>query len=221
MSVCTATIKIRGVKPLLWHHFGPDAIPLTTREKTGKAGNDPSEWQRTVLKTSKGQLYLEPSYIFGTFRDGAKHTPRKRGSLQPVVAATLQVADECILVARWMPKNIEDLKQAKDEPVYLDVQSVRNPATGARNIRYRIAASPGWKAEFTILWDNTMVSEEEMQAVLGDAGRFAGLGDGRRIGYGRFEVLQFNVNGKNNAQKPPTAGNLVKNAKKRVATRRS
>lgn len=230
MSISTAIVKIQGNKPLLWNHFGPEVIPLTTREKTGEAGNDPSEWRRTVLKTPKGQLYLEPSYIFGTIRDGAKHTTRKRGTLQPFVAATLQISDERILVDRFIPPKIESLEQAKDQPVYLDVQSVKNPATGARKVRYRVAASSGWKAEFTISWDNTMVSEHEMETAVGDAGRFAGLGDGRRIGYGRFEVLEFKVNGngkelkvsgKTNAKKPAASGNLARNARKSVAAGRS
>ena len=66
-----------------------------------------------------------------------------------------------------------------------------------------------------------MVSEQEMEAVLGDAGRFAGLGDGRRIGFGRFEILEFKVDGKTNAKKPPASRNLAKNSKKSVAAGRS
>jgi hypothetical protein len=143
----------------------------------------------TVLKTSDDQLYLEPTYVFASVCAGAKHTPRKRGSLQPIVAATLQVIDDKILVDRWLPKqDLQLLKGAKDEPVYLDVQSVRNPATGARNVRYRVASSPGWTAEFTLTWDNSLIGEAEMASVVRDAGRFAGLGDGRSIGFGRFEV---------------------------------
>ena len=39
-----------------------------------------------------------------------------------------------------------------------------------------------------------MVSEQEMEAVLGDAGRFAGLGDGRRTGFERFEIYRNLLN---------------------------
>jgi hypothetical protein len=67
-----------------------------------------------------------------------------------------------------------------------------------------------------------------VQTVVGDAGRFAGLGDGRRIGYGRFEVLEFQVNpkelkvnGKTNAKKTAASGNLAKNLRKSVAAGRS
>lgn len=199
-NVLTAKARIRGIRPLWWHRFGPDSIPLEKQEKTGVAGNDPEEWRRTALVTRQGQLYLDPSYVFGTIRDGAKHTKRKVGTLQRFVAATLQVMDNQVFIDRFMPDANGvpyDLKTAQvppddpSAPVYLDVRSVRNPATGARNVRYRIAASPGWETEFTLTWDKTVVSRGEMEAALRDAGLLVGLGDGRSIGAGRFEVVSF------------------------------
>lgn len=192
-SILKARITIRGIRPLLWCHFGLDAIPLEKREKTGVAGNDPQEWHRTVLATKEGQLYLEPSYVFACIRDGARYTKKGRGSIQTTVAATLQVTENRVLVDRFLPENIENLTNEVDEPVYLDVRSVKNPSTKGRNLRYRVAASPGWSTSFSLLWDKTMVSRNEMKASLIDAGRFSGLGDGRAIGFGRFEVLSFDI----------------------------
>ena len=215
-----AKIALVGARPLLWHHFGPDALPLEKRPRTGVAGNDPSEWRRTVLATSEGQLYLEASYIFGCLRDAAKYTPRRRGTLQPILASTLQVLDERILVDRWLPKSgLDDLVRAEAEPVYLDVRSVRNPSTGARNVRYRVATSPGWKLAFTVAWDNTLVNDNELRAVLRDAGQFVGLGDGRSIGFGRFTVTSF-VLGAPDAKAKATKGDLGKNAPANLGTRR-
>jgi len=183
-NILTATITIVGVRPLLWNRFGPDTIPVGgRRERSGVAGNDPSEWERTVLVTPERQLYLDPTAIFGCLRDAARYTPRKRGTLQPFVAATLQVLDERVLVDRFLP---EQPTSDTTQPVYIDVRSVRNPATRARNVRYRVAAAPGWRTCFTVQWDVTIVSRHEMLAVLLDAGRFVGLGDGRAVGFGRF-----------------------------------
>lgn len=196
-NILEARIEVCGTRPLLWHRFGPDTIPASgKRERQGVAGNDPSEWQRTVLATKDRQLYLEPSYIFGCLRDGAKHTPRKRGTLQPFVAATLQIADDKVLVDRFLPELDDELRARTDEDdVYIDVRSVKNPATRARNVRYRVAASAGWTTQFRIAWDVTMVSRGEMEAVVRDAGMFAGVGDGRNIGFGRFTVTRFEING--------------------------
>lgn len=192
-NILTAKVTIKGTRALLWHAFGPDALPLEKQEKTGVAGNDPTEWKKTVLMLPDSrQLYVKPTYVFGTIRDGAKHTKRGRGTVQSFVAATLQVTDNFILVDRYVPQ--EPVTQEPTAPVYLDIQGVKNPATKGRNVRYRIAAAPGWTAEFNLEWDKTIVSRGEMEAVVLDAGRFSGIGDGRNVGYGRFNVISFEVN---------------------------
>ena len=197
MSITTAKIQIVGTRPLLWHVFGPESIPLEKQERTGVAGNDPEEWKRTFLANKEGQLYLRPDYIFGCLRDGAKHTKKGRGSILRLVAATLQIVDDRVYIDRFIPGwnggPPEELTRDPDEPVYLDVRGVVNPGSRGRNVRYRVAASPGWRTEFTILFENTIVSRAEMEAVALDAGRLVGLGDGRNIGFGRFEVEEFLV----------------------------
>jgi hypothetical protein len=211
-NILRAKVEIKGIRPLLWHHFGPDALPLEKKERTGVAGNDPEEWKKSVLMTDDRRLYLRPNYIFGCLRDGAKHTPRKRGTLQPYVAATLQIANSLIFIER----DGEVLKVPEEPvptdptlPVFIDIQSVKNPATRARNVRYRIAASSGWEAHFTLEWDATIVSRNEMNAVCLDSGRFCGLGDGRSIGYGRFEVIQFQVEELNQSKAVAECGEVM------------
>lgn len=189
-SVMKAKVTIRGTRPMLWHRFGPEALPLEKKERNGVAGNDPTEWERTHLATKDGQLYVEPTYVFACARDGAKYTKKGRGSLMPLVAATLQVEEDMILIDRHMPKEITT---DPTQDVYLDIRGVRNPGSRGRNVRYRVAASAGWKATFHIIWDKTVVSRGEMQAVLIDAGKLCGLGNGRSIGFGRFEVEKFKV----------------------------
>jgi hypothetical protein len=184
-----ARVTITGTRPLLWHAFGPDAIPVSgKRERTGVAGNDPEEWRRTVLMTESQQLYLPPDYIFGCLRDAARFTRKGRGSIQSALAATLQVLDERVLLDRFLPPEPPTSDAA---PVFLHVSSVRNPATKARNVRYRVAAAAGWTATFQLRWDRTVVSRGELEAVLIDAGRLVGIGSGRQIGLGRFEVGSF------------------------------
>lgn len=190
-----ATVKIKGTKPLLFHCFTVDTIPLEKREKTGVAGNDPDEWKRTYSATETGQLYLDPSYIFACLREGAKYT--KRG-VQSKVASCLQVLNNEILFDRYVPFTVTE---DKTQPVYIDVRSVRNPNTKGRNIRYRLALSPGWESEFTIVWDGTIVSRQQMNQVCIDSGKLVGLADGRSIGLGRFEIVEFELIGEENAKK--------------------
>lgn len=190
MATIEAKITIEGTRPLLWHRFGPDAIPLEKKEKSGVAGNDPEEWKKTYTATKSGQLYLDSSYIFGCLRNAAKYTKSGRGSIQNNVAATLQVVEDIVLLDRYMP---EELTEDPSEPVYLDIRSVKNPSTKGRNVRYRVAASPGWKATFRITWDPTVVSRRQMKSVLIDAGKLVGLADARSIGFGRFDIKSVEV----------------------------
>jgi hypothetical protein len=202
-NIVRAKVTIRGVRPLLQHHFGPDALPLEKQERDGVAGNSPNEWRKTALVTKGGQLYLEPTYAFATIRDAARHTKKGKGSIQSAVAATLQVVDDIILLDRHFPgfpnghdfdiKTVEPPPREADAPVYLDVRSVKNPSTKARNVRYRVAASPGWSCSFTILFDKTVVDRNQMQAVLNDAGTLVGIADGRSVGFGRFAVESFEI----------------------------
>lgn len=192
MALLKAKATIIGKRPILFNSFSIDSIPLEKQEKTGVAGHDPQEWKRTVLITKEKQLYVESSYIFGCLRDGGKHIKSGKGSLQAKVASTLVVLDEIIPLDRFLPPE-DELSQDKSQPVYLDVRSVKNPSTKARNVRYRIAASIGWKASFEIEWENTIVSRGEMESTLISAGSFVGLGDGRSIGCGRFTVEAFEI----------------------------
>lgn len=190
-NILQAAVSITGTRPLIWHAFTPEAIPIGKKERTGTAGNDPSEWRRTVLATPDGQLYLKHTYVFGCLRDGAKFTPYRRGTLQPLLVSTLLVLDRIIPLAGLVLP--EAPPPDEEQAVYLDIQSVRNPTTRARNVRYRVAAAPGWQATFRISWDKTVVSREQMQAICIDAGRLAGIGDGRAVGYGRFTVTAFEI----------------------------
>jgi hypothetical protein len=190
-NMLSATVRIRGTRPLIWHHFGPDAIPLEKGERTGVAGNDPEEWKKTALIGKEGVLYLLPTSVFSCLREAARHTKKGRGSIQADLSATLQVLDDCLLTNRVMPEVLPHNDFSAE--VYLYICSVKNPATKGRNVRYRVAAGPGWETTFHIEWDKTVVSRTQVEAVVYDAGKLTGLGDGRSIGFGRFEVVDFAV----------------------------
>jgi hypothetical protein len=190
-NILTAHIAITGTRPLLWHSFGLDTISLTKRERSGVAGNDPEEWRKSVLTTPEGKLYLPGTYFFGCLRDGARHTRRGRGSVQADLIATLEIVSErAEMEGRALP---DPITTDPAQSIYLDVRSVVNPTTKRRNVRYRVAASAGWRATFTITWDKTVISRSEMEAVALDAGRLIGIGNGRKIGMGRFTVTSFDL----------------------------
>lgn len=202
-NIVKAKVRIQGTRSLFFHWFGPNAIPLEKQEKTGAAGNDPSEWRRSTLVTQDGQLYITAPYVFGTLRNAAKFVKSGRKSLMSDVGATLQILDDVVLIDRYFPGfpngKVFDINIAEEPPrdssqlVYLDVRGAVNPSTKGRNIRYRIAASPGWSCEFGLMWDKTIVSRAQMESVLWHAGQLVGIGNARTIGMGRFQVASFEI----------------------------
>lgn len=202
-NILTANIHIVGVKPLFFNAFGPESIPLEKQERSGKAGNDPTEWRKSTPVTSDGQLFMDASYAFATIREGAKNVKKGRGSIQPLVISTLQVIEDRLLVNRFMPgfpnghncdiAKVDPPPNDPDQPVYLDIRRAVNPNTKSACLRYRVACARGWSCEFSIMWDKTVVSRSEMEAAVIDAGRLSGIGNGRKIGMGRFTVESFEV----------------------------
>jgi hypothetical protein len=204
-NIVYVEVKIRGTRPLWQHRFGPEALPIHPREKNGVAGNDPEEWRMTCMIDAQGRPYVHDTYLFATIRDGGRYIKRGRGNLVSLIAATLQVIDEIILVSNrfWPgyengnamtpfdPQKAEPPPTDPALPLYLDIRGVRNPSTRNRNIRYRIALSPGWEMQFTIRFDKSIVSREQMHSVLIQAGDLTGIGSGRAVGKGRFEVMAF------------------------------
>ncbi len=190
-NMLSANVEFIGTRPLLFNRFGPDAIPLAKGERTGVAGNDPQEWKRRICWNEQRQLYLDAPAIFACIRDGGRYTKKGRGTLQNLIVATLQVSEDLILIDRFVP--VGEVPTDPNAPVYLDARGVRMKATGAWNVRYRLAASKGWRVRFGVLWDKTVVSRDELHAACIDAGKYVGIGDGRKIGRGRFEVASFEV----------------------------
>ena len=192
-NMLTATLEIMGTRPLLFHAFGPDAIPLTKTERTGVAGNDPDEWKRRVCWNPNRQLYLEAPVVFACLRDAGRFTKKARVTLQSTIVATLQIEDVVVRIDRFLPEGQPPTDSTA--PVYLDVRGVRMKASGAWNVRYRVAAAPGWRARFAVSRDKTLLSRAELNAVAIDADRYVEIGDGRKIGCGRFEVFKFRGGG--------------------------
>ena len=46
--------------PFIIHHFAQDTWMEVGKSDPDRPGNDPNEWKRTVLKTDRGQLYINP-----------------------------------------------------------------------------------------------------------------------------------------------------------------
>lgn len=189
----TAKVLIRGNRPILFHAFREEVLTQTKKVRSGSQGNDPNEWKQTVKMDDKRQLYVSHLDLFAMLKNAGRFTKIGRGTIKDLVGATLQVVGKTFpLIDRFVPIE-EEIDRNENKPVFLHVCSVKNPATKGRNLRYRVAAKEGWEIEFKILWDESILSRELMKGVIEDAGVLEGFMDGRNIGYGRFEMISFDI----------------------------
>lgn len=193
MKFTTAEVVIKGTRPLLFHAFREEVLTQTKKVRGGSQGNDPTEWKQTVQMDEKRQLFVTHLNLFAMIKNAAKHTKIGRGTIKDKVGATVQVPQKnYLLIDRFVPEE-DKIDRDATKPVFLHVCSVKNPATKGRNLRYRIAASEGWEIKFQIVWDQRIVSKESMKGVMEDAGILEGFMDGRNIGYGRFDLISFDI----------------------------
>lgn len=183
----TAKISIQGIKPILFHTFPIEVLS----EKQSKTGQD--EWKSTVLMDHNRQLYVMGTYVRNAICDGGKEIKVGKGNLSKKISSTLEVDEINVLLDDLFVPEEENLLKISTEKVYLDVRSVVNPATKGRNLRYRIAAAAGWKCSFNISWDDYIASKEQVKTCVENGGAFQGIGDGRKIGFGRFKLISFEV----------------------------
>ena len=146
-----------------------------------------------MLMMPDRQLYVHSSYIVKSITDGAKLIKEGRGSIAKKVGSSLIGLEDKILIKnRFVPEEDKLTKLDQDE-VYIDLRSVVNPMTKGRNLRYRIAAKAGWELTTTLSWHPRLASSDQIKESAINAGLMEGIGDGRKIGFGRFEVKEFKV----------------------------
>ena len=198
MAILRAKVSIKGTRTLLQHCFGPDALPLEKQEREGVPGHNPNEWKKTMMVNSEGKMYIPGTYVFSCIKNGAVYTSSGRGTFQKKVVATLQVEDELIVLENRKFLGDKETPRVNgtaptDSKMLVFISVVGVKIGLARHIRYRLAAKSNWKCSFTINWDNTVVPRQTMEAIIRDAGKYAGLGDGLKIGCGRFDLVSFEI----------------------------
>jgi hypothetical protein len=191
----SAKISIEGIKPLLFNTFPISALS-EKKPKEGTTGNNKESWKETVLMDTERRLFVYETYVIKSTIEGGKEIKVGKGNLSKKVTSTLEVdgaSNGKIYLDELIVPSDEELTSLDHMPVYLDIRAVVNPMTKGRNLRYRIAARTGWKCTFYIKWDDCLVSKDQMRLCVENGGVYQGIGDGRKIGFGRFKVLAFEM----------------------------
>lgn len=191
-----AEVKIRGVKPILFHRFNIESLQEMSKPKSGTSGNNPDEWRNSFFHDG-GNIYIPSSYLISSLKNGSVHTKVGRGTIQKTWMSAVQIVEDKISLGRKMPENWEetetlDFPTDPTLPVFLDIRMVANPNTKGRNVRYRIGCGAGWIMEFVLDIDQSLVSKQQVKKVIEDTGKLQGIADGRTLGFGRFTLEMCN-----------------------------
>lgn len=182
-----------GKKPFFFHKFNTEVLTQSQKPKEGTTGNNPNEWKSTVWSEEE-RLFIPDNYLFSSIVGGGKHVKVGRGTISKNLAGTVEITGARFYFSnRTLPKPIEEIEEgdiSKDpsKDIYIDMRMVANPNTKGRNVRYRLALSPGWEVEASCEFDDSVISPDQMKTAIECAGKFVGIGDARAIGYGRFNI---------------------------------
>lgn len=183
----TIEVEIRGTSPLLIHRFNEDAEQAKPRRKIEVSNRDPrTEAAKVAYKREDGTFYFNAFSIPNCMGNaGANHKMRgSRKTLRFVVPSAVRVMREDITI-------LNGQGPAKDFEV--DARPVTIPATKGRIMRYRPRFNQ-WGAKFELILDDSLLSCEDAQLLLTEAGVSIGIGDFRpekRGPFGCFRVISF------------------------------
>ena len=171
----TISATIKGTSALLMHAF--PMVPVKNPEKLSIE----EQAELAAYRDPEGQLFVPGVALQRCLVNGAGYSKGKgRASLQKVAAACLEVSPERILLG-------------KDKWDEIDTRPVVVPATKGRVLRHRPRFNQ-WELSFTLQYDPTLLTEDQVRTIVDDSGTRVGLLDFRPMNrgpYGRFMVISW------------------------------
>jgi hypothetical protein len=172
----TIKVKLKSDGPLLMH-----ALPQGQEEKihdTGKEFDPKEEAEKGLYRDKEGKIYFPSKWIKGCIESSAKGVKKGLVNLRSKVIQAVS-----IYPPRIYPEKLSNYE--------IDQQYVR---LQGRNLILRSRPRfDEWEIEFEINFDEEIISSADIQKLLERGRKFIGIGDGRKIGYGRFKMEEFEV----------------------------
>ena len=165
-------VEIQGVSPLLMHKF-----PMMEIEGLQKMSPERQAEHAAYRDVETNQLFIPGVALQRCLVAGATYQKGKgRSTLQKPVAACLFITPPKLLLGA--------------EKFEIDSQPVVIPATKGRIIRHRPRLDK-WSAKFSLEYDETLLTDTQVRAVVDSSGSRVGILDFRpekKGPFGRFMV---------------------------------
>jgi len=172
----TIKAKLKSDGPLLMHALPKE--PQKEMRDTGKEYNPQEEAEKALYRDKEGKIYFPSKWIKGCIEGAAKGVKKGTVNLRSKIIQAVSVYPPMVY-----PAKLSDYE--------IDQQYVR---LQGRNLILRSRPKfDEWEIDFEINFDEEIISANDIEKLLLRGGRFIGIGDGRKIGHGRFQTAKFKI----------------------------
>jgi hypothetical protein len=169
------TIRIKGISPLLMCRF-----PMEPVEGISKMSKEMQAEQSAYRIPDSKELYIPGTAVQKCITSAAAYSKGKgRGTLEKVAGASVMVKEEYCKLGTIRYE--------------IDSRAVVNPMTRGRVIAHRPRLNE-WGIDFTLEFDNTLLSEPQLRRIVDDAGKLTGLlsfRPAKKGPYGKFMITSW------------------------------
>lgn len=196
MALCTATVKLRGIAPLMFSNIesANPTNPLCTqiREITDRPATQRSDadmkrlmdlqWRVSVYTDADGDVCIPAANIDRMLIDAAAKV--KKGLGGALKAGVFTSGDAKV------QHEAKTTDKAATDPRFRLAKLMSVSKTNKAKVMRCRPMFPSWKATVTVSFDSDLVAEEMLKRIFECAGQRVGTGDSRPR-CGRFEVESF------------------------------
>jgi hypothetical protein len=172
---------ITGVTPLLQNKIDKDVFETDVSKKTAGAKHDsPEACPKKLYLGSNNKTVCQPAEMVMRALCRAATAFTVPGAGKKTYADL--VAGAVIITPFMIPH--------KNQKWVVDERTTVIKATRGRVLRFRPRFDE-WSLEFTVSVGDPRINETVLKQIFEEAGKFCGIGDGRKIGMGRFKLTIF------------------------------
>lgn len=178
-------IKIRSISPLLFNTRQRDLdLEIKKLKKDQLEEWEQNNWRRKAELNSNGDVVLPARWFRAAFIEGCKFT-----KIVPHFATSKRQTYTKYASSMLFNEGTFRCKPSKlkDYGAFVGAQGA-NSSTKVWRIRPMIDE---WETTFEIIDTGNRMLLDELKQIIGDTGMVLGVGDGRSLGFGRFEVVSI------------------------------
>lgn len=185
-------IRFEGMSPLLLHNVrlaDPlDAFAKKIKEISSNRKKSDDDYVEMAHLEFLASLYFNSQH--GVYIPGEMIFASVCGGAKGIRGADAQVRGALLVETMYNPLEYvgpKDPQALYEDLNFRDTRVVRMPSNGARITRTR-PKFMNWAVEFLARIDTEILNFEDFSRICERAGSLAGIGDARRIGYGRYSA---------------------------------